>query len=88
MAVARAARQRQLRLPPTRCSSRELTFERAASACRGGALFNVEAHVFLSNELPPLMARRETTFRPVADARFPGQPPVADCPVFMPNSAW
>jgi indole-3-acetate monooxygenase len=32
-----------------------LTFERAASACRGGALFNVEAHVFLSNELPPLM---------------------------------
>ena len=33
----------------------ELTFERAASACRGGALFNVEAHVFLSNELPPLM---------------------------------
>jgi alkylation response protein AidB-like acyl-CoA dehydrogenase len=32
-----------------------LTFERAASACRGGTLFNVEAHVFLSNELPPLM---------------------------------
>lgn len=31
----------------------ELTFGRAASACRGGALFNVEAHVFLSNELPP-----------------------------------
>ena len=33
----------------------ELTFQRSASACRGGALFNVEAHVFLSNELPPLM---------------------------------
>jgi len=32
----------------------ELTFERAASACRGGALFRQEAHVFLSNEVPPL----------------------------------
>jgi indole-3-acetate monooxygenase len=39
----------------------ELTFERAASACRGGALFRQEAHVFLSNEVPPLcvgVARR------------------------------
>ena len=39
----------------------ELTFERAAGACRGGALFRQEAHVFLSNEVPPLcvgMARR------------------------------
>jgi alkylation response protein AidB-like acyl-CoA dehydrogenase len=39
----------------------ELTFERAASACRGGALFHQEAHVFLSNEVPPLcvgLARR------------------------------
>ena len=34
----------------------ELTFERAASACRGGALFRQEAHVFLSNEVPPLCA--------------------------------
>ena len=39
----------------------ELTFERAATACRGGALFRQEAHVFLSNEVPPLcigVARR------------------------------
>jgi alkylation response protein AidB-like acyl-CoA dehydrogenase len=66
----------------------ELTFERAASACRGGALFNVEAHVFLSNELPPLMtgmARRalgEMAVLAGQTARFPGSPPVADRPVF------
>jgi hypothetical protein len=39
----------------------EMTFEKAAGACRGGALLRQEAHVFLSNEVPPLcvgMARR------------------------------
>jgi alkylation response protein AidB-like acyl-CoA dehydrogenase len=66
----------------------ELTFERAASACRGGALFNVEAHVFLSNELPPLMvgmARRalEEMIRLAGPtARFPGGPSVAERAVF------
>jgi indole-3-acetate monooxygenase len=63
-----------------------LTFERAASACRGGALFNVEAHVFLSNELPPLMvgmARRaleEITRLADQTARFPGGPALAERP--------
>ncbi|HEX9039746.1 MAG TPA: acyl-CoA dehydrogenase family protein [Trebonia sp.] len=65
----------------------ELTFERAASACRGGALFNVEAHVFLSNELPPLMiglARRalDEMARLAGQARIPGGPSLADRPVF------
>jgi alkylation response protein AidB-like acyl-CoA dehydrogenase len=66
----------------------ELTFERAANACRGGALFNVEAHVFLSNELPPLMtgmARRalaEMAFLAGQTARFPGGPSIEDRPVF------
>ena len=65
-----------------------LTFERAASACRGGALFNVEAHVFLNNELPPLMvglARRaldEMVNLADSTARFPGAPPIADRPAF------
>jgi len=65
-----------------------LTFERAASACRGGALFNVEAHVFLSNELPPLMvgmARRalqEMIRLASQTARFPGGPAVAERTVF------
>jgi alkylation response protein AidB-like acyl-CoA dehydrogenase len=67
----------------------ELTFERAASACRGGALFNVEAHVFLSNELPPLMtgmARRaldEMAALAGQAARVPGGPSLADRPVFL-----
>jgi alkylation response protein AidB-like acyl-CoA dehydrogenase len=66
----------------------DLTFERGASACRGGALFNVEAHVFLSNELPPLMigmARRaldEMAALAGQAARIPGGPPLADRPVF------
>ena len=65
----------------------ELTFERAASACRGGALFNVEAHVFLSNELPPLMigmARRalDEMAGLAGQARLPGGPSLADRPVF------
>ena len=66
----------------------ELTFERAASACRGGALFNVEAHVFLSNELPPLMtgmarcALDEMAVLAGQTARFPGGPAVADRAVF------
>jgi indole-3-acetate monooxygenase len=65
----------------------ELTFERAASACRGGALFNVEAHVFLSNELPPLMigmARRalDEMAGLAGQARIPGGPSLADRPVF------
>jgi len=64
-----------------------LTFERAASACRGGALFNVEAHVFLSNELPPLMvgmARRaleEMTGLANQTARFPGGGTLAERPI-------
>jgi alkylation response protein AidB-like acyl-CoA dehydrogenase len=65
----------------------ELTFERAASACRGGALFNVEAHVFLSNELPPLMigmARRalDEMSGLAGQARIPGGPSLADRQVF------
>jgi indole-3-acetate monooxygenase len=64
------------------------TFERAASACRGGALFSVEAHVFLSNELPPLMvgmARRaleEMTGLADQTARFPGGATLAERAVF------
>ncbi len=66
----------------------ELTFERAASACRGGALFNVEAHVFLSNELPPLMigmARRalDEMTGLAGQARTPGGPSLADRPAFL-----
>ena len=66
-----------------------LTFERAASACRGGALFNVEAHVFLSNELPPLMAgmaRRalaEMTRLAGQTARFPGTSILGERAVFQ-----
>jgi indole-3-acetate monooxygenase len=66
----------------------ELTFERSAGACRGGALFNVEAHVFLSNELPPLMigmARRaldEMSGLAGQAARNPSGPSLADRPVF------
>jgi alkylation response protein AidB-like acyl-CoA dehydrogenase len=65
----------------------ELTFARAASACRGGALFNVEAHVFLSNELPPLMsgmARRalDEMAALAGQARIPGGPSLADRPAF------
>ena len=65
----------------------ELTFERAASACRGGALFNVEAHVFLSNELPPLMiglARRalDEMTGLARQTRIPGGPALGDRPVF------
>ena len=67
----------------------ELTFERAASARRGGALFNVEAHVFLSNELPPLMkgmARRalgEMASVAGKPARFPDGLSLAERPVFQ-----
>jgi alkylation response protein AidB-like acyl-CoA dehydrogenase len=67
----------------------DLTFERAASSCRGGALFNVEAHVFLSNELPPLMigmARRaldEMCVLAGQAARVPGGMSLADRPVFQ-----
>lgn len=66
----------------------EMTFERAASACRGGALFHQEAHVFLSNELPPLcvgMARRalgEMTALADGTARFPGGTTLSDRAVF------
>ena len=66
----------------------EMTFERAASACRGGALFRQEAHVFLSNEVPPLcvgIARRALDeIAGLADrtARFPGGPTVAERAVF------
>ena len=62
----------------------ELTFERAASACRGGALFRQEAHVFLSNELPPLaigIARRaldEMTWLASQTARSAGGPPLSE----------
>jgi indole-3-acetate monooxygenase len=67
----------------------EFTFERAASACRGGALFHQEAHVFLSNEVPPLcvgMARRAVDLMAtlaVGTARFPGGPLVSDRAVFL-----
>ena len=66
----------------------EMTFERAASACRGGALFNTEAHVFLSNEVPPLcvgIARRaldEMTALAGRTTRFPGGPAVSERAVF------
>jgi alkylation response protein AidB-like acyl-CoA dehydrogenase len=66
----------------------ERTFERAASACRGGALFHQEAHVFLSNELPPLavgIARRaldEMTALAGRTVRFPGGPPLSQRAVF------
>jgi alkylation response protein AidB-like acyl-CoA dehydrogenase len=67
----------------------EFTFERAASACRGGALFHQEAHVFLSNEVPPLcvgMARRAVDLMAslaLGTARFPGGPLVGDREVFL-----
>jgi indole-3-acetate monooxygenase len=67
---------------------REMTFERAASACRGGALFRQEAHVFLSNKVPPLcvgIARRaldEMTDLAGRTARFPGGPTLAERAVF------
>jgi alkylation response protein AidB-like acyl-CoA dehydrogenase len=66
----------------------EFTFERSASACRGGALFHQEAHVFLSNEVPPLcvgMALRAVDLMAslaVGTARFPGGPLVSDRAVF------
>ena len=66
----------------------EMTFERAASACRGGALFRQEAHVFLSNEVPPLcvgIARRALDqIADLADrtARFPGGPALSERAVF------
>lgn len=66
----------------------EMTFERAASACRGGALFHQEAHVFLSNEVPPLcigLARRvldDITGTASQTARFPGGPNLSERPVF------
>jgi indole-3-acetate monooxygenase len=66
----------------------EMTFERAASACRGGALFRQEAHVFLSNEVPPLcvgIARRaldEMTDLAARTARFPGGATLAERAVF------
>jgi alkylation response protein AidB-like acyl-CoA dehydrogenase len=66
----------------------EMTFERAASACRGGALFRQEAHVFLSNEVPPLcvgIARRALDqIADLADrtARFPGSPALSERAVF------
>ena len=66
----------------------EMTFERAASACRGGALFHQEAHVFLSNEVPPLcvgMAMRvldEMTELASRTARFPGGVALSERAVF------
>jgi alkylation response protein AidB-like acyl-CoA dehydrogenase len=66
----------------------EMTFERAASACRGGALFNAEAHVFLSNELPPLaagIARRaldEVTALAGSTSRLPGGPTLSERAAF------
>ena len=66
----------------------EMTFERAASACRGGALFHQEAHVFLSNEVPPLcvgMARRaldEMTALAGRTVRFPGGAALSERAVF------
>jgi alkylation response protein AidB-like acyl-CoA dehydrogenase len=66
----------------------ERTFLRAASACRGGALFHQEAHVFLSNELPPLavgIARRaldEMTALAGRTARFPGGPVLSERAAF------
>jgi alkylation response protein AidB-like acyl-CoA dehydrogenase len=67
----------------------EMIFERAASACRGGALFRQEAHVFLSNEVPPLclgMARRaldEMAALASRTARFPGGPALSERAVFL-----
>ncbi len=66
----------------------ELTFERAAGACRGGALFHQEAHVFLSNEVPPLcvgIARRaldEMTGLAARTARLPGGATLSERAVF------
>jgi alkylation response protein AidB-like acyl-CoA dehydrogenase len=66
----------------------EMTFERAASACRGGALFNAEAHVFLSNELPPLavgIARRaldEMIALAGSTSRLPGGTALSERAVF------
>jgi alkylation response protein AidB-like acyl-CoA dehydrogenase len=66
----------------------EMTFERAASACRGGPLFHAEAHVFLSNELPPLavgIARRaldEMAALAGRTSRWPGGPVLAERAVF------
>ncbi len=65
-----------------------MTFERAASACRGGVLFRQEAHVFLSNEVPPLcvgIARRaldEMVNLADRTARFPGGPALSERAVF------
>ena len=66
----------------------EMTFARAASACRGGALFRQEAHVFLSNEVPPLcvgLARRaldDVTALAARTARFHGGPALSERAVF------
>lgn len=66
----------------------ELTFDRAGGACRGGALFRQEEHVFLSNELPPLfvgMARRaldEMTALALGMARSRSGPTVRERAVF------
>jgi indole-3-acetate monooxygenase len=67
----------------------DMTFERAAGACRGGALFRQEAHVFLSNEVPPLcvgMARRaldDMTEMAGQTARFPGGKGLSERVVFQ-----
>lgn len=67
----------------------ELTFERAASACRGDAWFRTEAHVFLSNEVPPLcvgMARRaldDMTGLATRTARFAGGAALSERAVFQ-----
>jgi len=67
----------------------EMTFPRAATACRGGALFHQEAHVFLSNELPPLcvgLARRaldDITELASQTDRFPGGTALSERPVFQ-----
>ena len=66
----------------------ELTFDRAGGAVRGGALFRLEEHVFLSNEVPPLcigMARRaldEMTELAGGTARLPGGGTLGERPVF------
>jgi alkylation response protein AidB-like acyl-CoA dehydrogenase len=66
----------------------ELTFDRAAGACRGGALFRQEEHVFLSNELPPLFigtARRaldEMVSLASRTARFADGPTVSERAAF------
>jgi alkylation response protein AidB-like acyl-CoA dehydrogenase len=67
----------------------ELTFDRGGGACRGGALFRQEEHVFLSNELPPLfvgMARRavdQMASLASRTARFPDGPVVGQRAVFQ-----